>query len=428
MAVQLSWLDRYFLPEATAPLANASTGTINNVSTVDLAGFPVSSIRFAGASPTVTGLDNGVDGRRIHVMATGGAVVLANDSASSTAANRITTGTGADVTVAAGSAAWLVYDATSSRWRLSSGSGGGGSVPTGTGFRKIVAGVEQAAAEPVDLADATERTGVLPLASQGSPTGTGLVKATAGAWDAATSLLANADVNAAAAIAITKLATGTAGQFFTVTAGPANTFGNTATYYGVGTGTLATVGGLRLDTTSQAIISGRNAANTNDISYLWCDASNNTYLGTEPTFTAAKQTPNLNMYAGTAVAIGLNGSTFIYCVSGNIEHWKPLTGSATASQPFQRGSAIITYASANITATAAQYSNPNLILAGTTAGARDLVLPSVTNGEFTIRNTTADIITAKKSAGTGIAIGAGKTAIVRYDATAADYVRVTADV
>lgn len=41
-------------------------------------------------------------------------------------------------------------------------------VPTGTGFRKVVGGVEQAAAEPVDLADATERTGTLPTGSGGT--------------------------------------------------------------------------------------------------------------------------------------------------------------------------------------------------------------------------------------------------------------------
>src|SRR5687767_7984632 len=46
---------------------------------------------------------------------------------------------------------------------------GGASVPpTGTGFRKIVGGVEQAAAEPVDLADANERTGILPAANGGT--------------------------------------------------------------------------------------------------------------------------------------------------------------------------------------------------------------------------------------------------------------------
>lgn len=40
--------------------------------------------------------------------------------------------------------------------------------PVGTGFRKVVAGVEQAAAAPVDLADGADRTGVLPEANGGT--------------------------------------------------------------------------------------------------------------------------------------------------------------------------------------------------------------------------------------------------------------------
>lgn len=52
-------------------------------------------------------------------------------------------------------------------------------VPTGTGFRKIVGGVEQAAAEPVDLADPTERTGLLPIASV-APGTNGFVAQTVG--------------------------------------------------------------------------------------------------------------------------------------------------------------------------------------------------------------------------------------------------------
>jgi hypothetical protein len=44
-------------------------------------------------------------------------IVLVNESASSTAANRFTTSTGADLTVSANKVALIVYDGTSSRWR-----------------------------------------------------------------------------------------------------------------------------------------------------------------------------------------------------------------------------------------------------------------------------------------------------------------------
>ena len=85
------------------PLANASTGTLNNVTTT-----AVSTIRHSGAAPTVNGYTGGSAGRRLVVLATGGDVILANEAAASTAANRIITGTGASVTVANGSGALLV--------------------------------------------------------------------------------------------------------------------------------------------------------------------------------------------------------------------------------------------------------------------------------------------------------------------------------
>jgi hypothetical protein len=44
-------------------------------------------------------------------------LILANQSASSTAANRIITGTGADYTVAGDETVILIYDATAARWR-----------------------------------------------------------------------------------------------------------------------------------------------------------------------------------------------------------------------------------------------------------------------------------------------------------------------
>lgn len=56
-------------------------------------------------------------------------ITLANESASSDAANRIITGTGANLDIGAGTMALLVYDETSARWRVHpTGSGGGSGV------------------------------------------------------------------------------------------------------------------------------------------------------------------------------------------------------------------------------------------------------------------------------------------------------------
>lgn len=73
------------------------------------------------ASRDITGIANGVDGRRITLANVGtNDIVLKNADANSTAANRLLTGTGADVTLGADDSAELIYDATTSRWRFTS--------------------------------------------------------------------------------------------------------------------------------------------------------------------------------------------------------------------------------------------------------------------------------------------------------------------
>ncbi len=82
------------------------------------------------ASRDLTGLAGGSDGRIIMLMNIGGFnLVLKNASASSSDSNRFLLG-GADVTLAPDQAAFLMYDSTSSRWRLIGGTGGGGGSTT----------------------------------------------------------------------------------------------------------------------------------------------------------------------------------------------------------------------------------------------------------------------------------------------------------
>ncbi len=80
------------------------------------------------ASRNLTGLTGGADGRIIIMQNVGSfALVLKDENASSTAANRFALG-GADVTLAANQACLLRYDSTSSRWRLIGSTGGGGTL------------------------------------------------------------------------------------------------------------------------------------------------------------------------------------------------------------------------------------------------------------------------------------------------------------
>ena len=60
-----------------------------------------------------------VDGQE-HIIINVGSnnLILANENASSTASNRFTNSTGADITLSANQAADLIYDNTSARWRV----------------------------------------------------------------------------------------------------------------------------------------------------------------------------------------------------------------------------------------------------------------------------------------------------------------------
>jgi hypothetical protein len=69
------------------------------------------------ASRNVTGLTGGSDGKLLIIRNVGAQnIVFTNEDAASTAANRITTSTGANITLAPNGTLTLMYDATSSRW------------------------------------------------------------------------------------------------------------------------------------------------------------------------------------------------------------------------------------------------------------------------------------------------------------------------
>lgn len=101
------------LGEANVTLAN---GANNNVAP----GY-ATYVRIAGptAAFSTTGWADGERGRLLLVRNTVAQDwTISNESASSSAANRIITNTGADVTLTGVSAAVFLYDATSERWIL----------------------------------------------------------------------------------------------------------------------------------------------------------------------------------------------------------------------------------------------------------------------------------------------------------------------
>ena len=95
----------------------------------DVAVNTSSAIRYNGASAaTFFGIVAGTPGQILYLHnASTGTLTLSNQSASdATAANRIITGTGADMVMASNSSATLQYDGSAGRWRVIGGSGGSG--------------------------------------------------------------------------------------------------------------------------------------------------------------------------------------------------------------------------------------------------------------------------------------------------------------
>lgn len=84
--------------------------------------------------------------------------------------------------------------------------------------------------------------------------------------------------------------------------------------------------------------------------------------------------------------------------------------------------ATVTFASGNVTLTLTNSNSAQnaralrLNLAGTTGGARDLIVPAIQK-PYIVNNGTADIITIKTAAGTGIAVPAGRSFLVYNNGT-----------
>lgn len=100
------------------------TADQNNYNPTGLADAAVLRLS-SDAARNITGLAGGADGRIIIIHNIGSFdIVLVDESASSTAANRFALN--ANVTISADQVAILQYDSTSSRWRAVAGGGGGG--------------------------------------------------------------------------------------------------------------------------------------------------------------------------------------------------------------------------------------------------------------------------------------------------------------
>lgn len=131
----------------TTPVLAGFSGTIATDSAAgsdQTLSLPVSIVELTGALTSIAGITAPSTARLIIVTnLTGSDVVVKNDQIA-TAADRIVTGTGINITMANTSNIWLYYDTVNSRWRIVGGSGSGGGAMFMTGTRgspnNIVAG------------------------------------------------------------------------------------------------------------------------------------------------------------------------------------------------------------------------------------------------------------------------------------------------
>lgn len=99
--------------------AALSGGNNNNYNPTSLSDASIVRLNTAGGSPFLTGVAGGTGGRILHLWNIGGdTIAVTNQDGSSTAANRIITGSGATVNVATNQCITLAYDGVDSRWRL----------------------------------------------------------------------------------------------------------------------------------------------------------------------------------------------------------------------------------------------------------------------------------------------------------------------
>lgn len=200
-------------------------------------------------------------------------------------------------TVEGGSFGWLGSFNTLVR------SGGGGVSPTGTGVPKVVSGVTQAAASKIVDADidAAAAIAVSKLAA-GASNGYLLMKYSGSTqW----AHLVDVNVSASAAIAGTKIAPDFGAQRIITTGGV--TLGATP----------ASAGDVRLK--KDFTILGRNSGNTKNLWLFDYTDADALYIGSDRNTTLANQVTTLGLYAAGAVAVGISGSTGLYVQSGEVD-------------------------------------------------------------------------------------------------------------
>lgn len=328
----------------------------------------------------------------------------------------------------------------------------GGASPTGTGFVTVTAGVQDAAALVFPLAAAKGGTGLSALGAGvatflGTPssanlascvtgeTGTGaLVFADSPTFitpkieDASGGQTYNLSVSNLAAnrIIVLPLLTGT--DTFVFEAHAQTLTNKTITGAVIDnvrlSGTVASTGIVRTPFGARVHLAARDTGDTDDTHLVTTDGSNNLHLGTDTSYTAAKQASSVIIHGSSTVSMGVGANTYLHLTGSSVQCFQPVGGSSIGTTPFKFKSASITPTAGDNTLSAAQASAQTLWLAAGAGSAVVLIGPNVADARYEVINDTATTVAMKKSGGTASStIPAGGRGVFIHNGT--DYKRTT---
>lgn len=277
---------------------------------------------------------------------------------------------------------------------------GGGSTPTGTGVRKVVAGVEAAAASLVVNADvdAAAAIAVTKLAAGAANT---VLKG--GASNAFASIV-NADIDAAAAIAGTKVSPDFGAQNIVTTG-----------YVSIGASSAAT-GSVRLPNNSP--IYSRNAANSADLPVCSTTAGDNVVIGGTGVAGVSILANGGGLEAASGHALLAVGGFYKFiCYSGFTLNASPILGSSTPYGAHGRETQAM--ADANQTLAAAVYSRHIIRTTGALTVTRTASMPHPTseNESYTkawVNDCTGSALTVSTGTGTTYTFTSSGAALLAF--------------
>lgn len=350
-------------------ITNSSTGSQTGITTTS-GSDPATGILFTGAGLTdIHGLAGGTDGRVVHIVSANDARTLKHQSVTEgTAANRIICPFDTDYTVEDAEGVSLIWETTTDRWRVLAKS-----PPTGVGIGS---------------------------ANDVYTTNSG---ASAGQWRK----LVNANVDAAAAIAGTKISPDFGSQTVQTTGGIQGGHFRRS-------GTVHTTAVYRepYNSGSSVVVLGAKDSGGTDRAFITYGAFDAWTLGNgNQALTLTTSSSGFTFVVGATTIAQATTTSFDFRV--------PVAGSSGGSLPFRLAVANVNDGSSTTTTvstlSASEYSCPIIVNTGAYVTTKDLIFPNHNGAVWNV--TTTNPRTLKVLGQTGVLLGAGKSRWVRCNGT-----------